>query len=187
MVHLSSSTLAILASASVVAGMPSTSPAGSLSLASNHDAQQPFSFESWVESIIANPDGDHLSPEEAVKAAEASRTGGEGSLDERAWCWGDDNVTKAAYVPDAVKCINRLAAKGKKRCRVDGTGLLCKIGRARIRAQTGGTTKTKQSDTCNNIARSAGKVMDKCTRADNTVHGSEYAWGNKYMVVNVQR
>lgn len=34
----------------------------------------PFSFAQWVEDIIANPDGDHLSPEEAVarKAAEAS-------------------------------------------------------------------------------------------------------------------
>lgn len=36
----------------------------------------PFSFVQWVEDIIANPDGDHLSPEEAVarKAAEVSHS-----------------------------------------------------------------------------------------------------------------
>lgn len=32
-----------------------------------------FSWESWVNDIIANPNGTHLSPEEAVAASEASR------------------------------------------------------------------------------------------------------------------
>ena len=31
-----------------------------------------FSFVEWVDSIIANPDGDHLTPEEAVAAFHAA-------------------------------------------------------------------------------------------------------------------
>ena len=29
-----------------------------------------FSFEEWVNGIIADPEGDHLSPEEAIKATQ---------------------------------------------------------------------------------------------------------------------
>lgn len=54
--------LVALALSALVAAVPTTS------------STTPFSFVQWVEDIIANPDGDHLSPEEAVakKAAEGS-------------------------------------------------------------------------------------------------------------------
>lgn len=38
-----------------------------------------FSFAEWVEGIIANPDGDNLTPEEAVAAWEASVNNTEGN------------------------------------------------------------------------------------------------------------
>jgi hypothetical protein len=34
-----------------------------------------FSFGKWIDDIIDNPDGDHLSPEEAVAAWSASSSG----------------------------------------------------------------------------------------------------------------
>ncbi|KAG8170183.1 hypothetical protein KVR01_000928 [Diaporthe batatas] len=54
--------LVALALSALVAAVPTTS------------STTPFSFVQWVEDIIANPDGDHPSPEEAVamKAAEGS-------------------------------------------------------------------------------------------------------------------
>jgi hypothetical protein len=35
------------------------------------------------------------------------------------------------------------------------------------------------------IARAAGAVMDACWRADNTVQGDEFAWGNGNIAVHI--
>ena len=58
-------------------------PAGELTAA--------FSFEKWVEDIIANPTGKHLSPDEAVAAFYASAAGGHSPS-------GQDNIISRCKV-----------------------------------------------------------------------------------------
>lgn len=75
MVHFSLPTLALIALATSVAAIPTASTT----------AAAPFTFAQWVEDIIANPDGDHLTPEQAVAAKNAA-VASTNSLDKRAWC-----------------------------------------------------------------------------------------------------
>lgn len=90
MVRPSVSVLALMASTALAAAVPAT-------LATNAEIRSStFSFSSWVEEIIANPDGDHLSPDEAVEAFFAAENAG--SLDKRATCRGDDSSVKPANV-----------------------------------------------------------------------------------------
>ena len=60
MVNFAPHALAALAVSALVAAIPTTT------------STAPFTFVQWVEDIIANPDGDHLSPEEAVTAKNAA-------------------------------------------------------------------------------------------------------------------
>lgn len=60
MVNFAPHALAALALAALVAAIPTTT------------STAPFTFVQWVEDIIANPEGDHLSPEEAVAAKNAA-------------------------------------------------------------------------------------------------------------------
>lgn len=55
MVHFSLPLIALLTLATSVTAAPATSATT-------------FTFAQWIEDIIANPDGDHLTPEEAVAA-----------------------------------------------------------------------------------------------------------------------
>jgi hypothetical protein len=59
MVNLSLPLLAVLALAVSVTAAPATSATS-------------FTFAQWIEDIIANPDGDHLTPEQAVEAKNAA-------------------------------------------------------------------------------------------------------------------
>jgi hypothetical protein len=36
-----------------------------------------------------------------------------------------------------------------------------------------------------NMARAAGKIMDKCTRADQTVNGADYSFGNGNIAIQL--
>jgi hypothetical protein len=36
-----------------------------------------------------------------------------------------------------------------------------------------------------NMARAAGKIMDKCTRADQTVNGVDYSFGNGNIAIQL--
>jgi hypothetical protein len=56
--------------------------------ASTTGVSSTFSFSNWVESIIANPDGDNLSPEQVVEAWQASlnNTQADGALQKRFVC-----------------------------------------------------------------------------------------------------
>ncbi len=59
MVHFSLPTLALLALGTVTGAVPTPEPA----------AAEPFSFENWVNGIIADPEGPNLTPSEAIEAA----------------------------------------------------------------------------------------------------------------------
>ncbi|CRK24994.1 hypothetical protein BN1708_014097, partial [Verticillium longisporum] len=148
-----------------------------------------FSFEQWVEDIIANPDGKHLSPEEAVDAHLAYINGTDVSLlesralEKRVTCWTSSTSPPPAWGPDAVTCINYLASIGSRGCTVYQYGqLFRRCGNARIYGTTGGSQSLPVTDICNNVARAAGRVMDSCYRSDNTVRGSEMVSNKAYQV-----
>ncbi|GKT40607.1 uncharacterized protein ColSpa_00788 [Colletotrichum spaethianum] len=164
---------------------------GATPVSTQSDAIEIFSFSKWVDGIIANPSGDNLTPEEAVEAWHASLNEtsaaptGENLLQKRYTC--NTIPDTEAYVPDAVACINDLARKGSQECRVDAVSIFCVIGRAQITGVKGGTNNQYTSSTCNDVARGAGYVMDHCTRADNTVQGAEFAYGNGNLLVWIRR
>ncbi|KAK1980103.1 hypothetical protein LZ30DRAFT_782986 [Colletotrichum cereale] len=163
---------------------------GAAPTATQSNAVEVFSFSKWVDAIIANPDGDNLTPEEAVEAWHASLNEtsaaptGENLLQKRFYC--NTIPDTEAYVPDAVACINDLARKGGQECRVNAVSVFCVIGRAQITGVAGGNPAVTSSS-CNDVARGAGYVMDHCTRADNTVQGAEFAYGNGNLLVWIRR
>ncbi|KAK5997629.1 hypothetical protein PT974_02993 [Cladobotryum mycophilum] len=160
MVNFAASALALMALAPVIGAVPT--------------ADSTFSFTSWVEDIIANPKGQHLSPEGAVSAAALND---KGSLEKRVTC----NGGRTAPVNDAVSCINQLAREGGE-CALDGGVDFCTIGGAKIIGRTGGGGPVHHSVDCNEIARTAGKIMDACTTG-NVVSGSEYVPSDVYINV----
>ncbi|KAK2024962.1 hypothetical protein LX32DRAFT_568971 [Colletotrichum zoysiae] len=171
-----------------VAALALAQVTGATPVAAQSSAVEVFSFSKWIDGIIANPEGDNLTPEEAVEAWQESlnetsvAAAGENPIQKR-WSCNTQPGTEA-YVPDAVACINELARRGSQQCSVDGNTVFCLIGRAQIMG-TRGTVRT--SSPCNDVARGAGFVMDHCTRADNTVQGSEFAYGNGGLLVWVTR
>lgn len=101
-----------------------------------------FTFAQWIEDIIANPQGDHLSPEEAVaakNAAVASASATNPLLQERAYCdqkWGRANAN------DAASCLSYLAKLGAQGvwCGIaDGQSdvQMCRIGNAQVVSSKG--------------------------------------------------
>ncbi|KAM5344514.1 hypothetical protein ACJ41O_013050 [Fusarium nematophilum] len=172
MVRLSLSALAVLASSSLITALPAKPV-----------AVEQFSYEKWVDGIIADPNGNHLSPEEAVKARMASVAAHPGSLSTRATCRADGEM-KPANAEDAVACINYLASLGGQICRAKVVTRFCTIGNAAITGVASGGV-SEAEDTCEHVARAAGKIMDKCTRADKSVNGQELSWGQEKMAVHI--
>ncbi|QDS77944.1 hypothetical protein FKW77_001363 [Venturia effusa] len=152
---------------------------------SKNDISTNFTFSRWIDSVISNPDGDVLTPDEALAAWNNTQTTttSHGRLEKRYGC----NTIPGTEAPisDAVWCINNLASRGSQKCTAAAVVHFCTHGRARIMGVAGGIGSTTSS--CNNIARAAGTVMDHCTRADNTVQGYEYALGNINMAVWIKR
>jgi hypothetical protein len=62
MVNYSLPILSLIALSASVAAIPTTGTTSAVT----------FTFAQWIEDIIANPDGNHLSPEEAVAAKNAA-------------------------------------------------------------------------------------------------------------------
>ncbi|KAF4342846.1 hypothetical protein FBEOM_3191 [Fusarium beomiforme] len=148
-----------------------------------------FSFEQWARDIAANPDGQHLSPAEALAAGHVAATADNSleldprSLEKRARCHPTSRPAKA---PDAVTCIQYLASIGSRACTVTAnqfTQIFRRCGSATISAtkagDQGGIAKT---DSCANAAITCGKIMDQCFRADNTVAGSQMTVNGAYQI-----
>ncbi|TDZ29455.1 hypothetical protein C8034_v000383 [Colletotrichum sidae] len=150
----------------------------------------PFSFEKWAEDIIANPNGKHLSPEEAFAVGFNQTSTGEDGLEKRqadVRCTFDRNGD-AASAADAVWCIDFIAARSNVACRavVSGTSF-CRRGQAQITGVAhGGNPPKDTSSPCGNVARSAGQIMDACTRSG-LVYGENSAWGNGNMAVHIRK
>ncbi|KAF4812554.1 hypothetical protein CGCSCA5_v009053 [Colletotrichum siamense] len=142
-----------------------------------------FSFASWVEDIIANPET-ALSPEQAVAAANsAALVSSAGGLTKRAECVAS---YKDAPSADAAACLDDLARKGSAgtNCVVAQSQIqMCRIGGAQL-ISTRGNTGTYTVN-CNEIARTGGLIFDSCYRADNTVKGKEYVAADRNIQVNI--
>ncbi|ORY13955.1 hypothetical protein BCR34DRAFT_613085 [Clohesyomyces aquaticus] len=174
MVKLFLPTFAALALTVSVAAVPT---------ASNAAAAAPFTFSQWIEDIIANPDGQHLSPEEAVAAKNAA-VGAESPanplLKRKPNCDGFGH----ANAKNAASCLDYLAKKGAKgtKCEVkQPTQSFCKIGNAEIIGSV--SNHYPQSVNCNDVARTGGKIFDSCWRADDTVGGAEWCINNNVIYV----
>lgn len=76
MVQLSTCALALLALAASATAAPTT----------DATSVTHFTFSQWIEGIIADPHGDHLSPEEAVAAKQAAEAAANPLLKKRMTC-----------------------------------------------------------------------------------------------------
>ncbi|KAI9899781.1 hypothetical protein N3K66_006242 [Trichothecium roseum] len=150
----------------------------------NQGVASGFSFEAWVNDIIANPEGDHLSPEEAVAAALEDGTVSSSASSSHEKRLGPNDVVcnrngfTSAKAPDAVSCINELARRGSQACRAKSATKFCSIGTAEIVGVAGEGPKYDTSAPCQQVASAAGRILDICWRADNTVQGMNYVNGN---------
>ncbi|KAK4153396.1 hypothetical protein C8A00DRAFT_15371 [Chaetomidium leptoderma] len=147
-----------------------------------------FSFERWVEDIIANPDT-ALTVDEAVAAANAADVvGSAGGLQKRIRCDQESIGWKRAPGRDAAACVDYLARQGQNGVQC-GIGpersdiQFCRSGRAEIVGSKGASGL--QTANCNDVARTAGVIFDNCWRSDDTIVGSEICLTNRWMQVNI--
>ncbi|PNH40527.1 hypothetical protein VD0004_g6469 [Verticillium dahliae] len=168
-----------------------------------------FSFEQWVEDIIASPDGKHLSPEEAIDAHLAYINGTDvnllesRALEKRVTCWTSSTSPPPAWVGLTCAMTAWASVDSLFKSRVQTLShasitwpaseagaalfyqygqLFRRCGNARIYGTTGGSQSLPVTDICSNVARAAGRVMDSCYRSDNTVRGSEMVSNKAYQL-----
>ncbi|CCC12902.1 hypothetical protein SMACR_06044 [Sordaria macrospora] len=154
-------TLAALA-LPLVAAAPTASASETLEVRSEHEVEV-FSFEKWVDSIIANPDT-ALSSEQAIEAWKASTNGTSSAATDAAGTLSKRScmpMADQAYVPDAVVCINKLASLGSQACVANAVAFFWTHGRAQVVGVAGPVAYV--STTCQKVAQTAGKIMDQCT------------------------
>ncbi|KAF4443195.1 hypothetical protein F53441_11504 [Fusarium austroafricanum] len=152
------------------------------------EVTSPFSLEAWASDIIAHPDDTHPSPDEAFELA-ANQTSTESDHLEKRAVRCNTVAGTSTSVTDAVWCIDFLARRASQRCPVGvgGRSSFCRHGLATIQGTSGkpvwiGGT----SSPCGNVARAAGRTMDKCTRSG-TVQGENTAYGNGYLHMYIRR
>ncbi|KAF5521232.1 hypothetical protein CGCA056_v006284 [Colletotrichum aenigma] len=130
----------------------------------------------------ATPDWDYGKRDEVPEAATPDWD--YGRVRKRATC--NTIAGTQASVADAVSCINYLAGLGSTSCVVSNAkSHFCTIGNAQITGVTSGSIPAASS--CNDVARGAGYIMDACTLKDNTVQGSEFAYGNGDLLVWIRK
>ncbi|KAE9582372.1 hypothetical protein CGCF415_v009240 [Colletotrichum fructicola] len=130
----------------------------------------------------ASPEWDYGKRDEVPEAA--SPDWDYGRVRKRATC--NTIAGTQASVADAVSCINYLAGLGSTSCVVSNAkSHFCTIGNAQITGVTSGSIPAASS--CNDVARGAGYIMDACTLKDNTVQGSEFAYGNGDLLVWIRK
>ncbi|KAM5350271.1 hypothetical protein ACJ41O_006776 [Fusarium nematophilum] len=111
------------------------------------------------------------------------------SLEAReASCTDNLDGDSLANINEAVECINFLASLGDQACTagVSGTSF-CRRGNTQITGLAVGLPSDQTStSTCQEVARGAGLVMDRCSRADGKVRGQNPAWGNGHLLVDIR-
>ncbi|CCC06083.1 hypothetical protein SMACR_00300 [Sordaria macrospora] len=170
MVHLAPLSLAAMSLLTLAAATPTAAT-----------TEPVFSFAKWVDDVVTNPET-ALSPEEAWQAyldtansttsvPVAARGGVEKRWDPEVSCNNYD--PGPAWAPDAVWCINNLAAKGSTACVAGSVTYFCTRGRARITGvYSPPSGRVGQTSSCQQVAQSAGRIMDTCTAPNQYVEGS---------------
>ncbi|KAK5164544.1 uncharacterized protein LTR77_009750 [Saxophila tyrrhenica] len=95
------------------------------------------------------------------------------------------------FVPDAVDCINELAAKGGDDCTAGLATSFCLRGNTQITgiytaAASGEDSAGTTTTTCQDVAQAAGRIMDFCSRGDGAVKGQTLAFANTQMLVDIR-
>ncbi|KAK4149512.1 hypothetical protein C8A00DRAFT_18801 [Chaetomidium leptoderma] len=137
-----------------------------------------FSFEQWIEDIIANPHT-ALTVDEAIAAAQAADVVGSTDGLQKRYLQCNTAGWKRAPGRDAAACADDLARKGNNgvNCVIpSNTGLIemCRIGGAQVHAAKPTRVvnlPVPQSANCNDVARTIGQIFDNCWRSDDTVLG----------------
>ncbi|KAI6752416.1 hypothetical protein HG530_013785 [Fusarium avenaceum] len=100
-------------------------------------------------------------------------------------CMDNLPADSLANVKEAVECINYLASLGNQPCvaKVSGQSF-CRRGNTQITglARNGPSA----TSTCQDVARGAGFIMDKCSRGDGKVRGQNEAWANGNLLVDIR-
>ncbi|KAL5342275.1 hypothetical protein BJX70DRAFT_356367 [Aspergillus crustosus] len=138
-----------------------------------------FTFEKWASDIAADPEGDHLSPEEAIQAAQESGLIKRGDLLVRDSVSCNDSGKPKASLADSVSAINNLAARGSANCHIPyaSGAALSTVGLAQIYGVT--VNKAGSILPCQTFAASAGRILDLCVHpGDTTVQGSNHPNSN---------
>ncbi|KAG7148558.1 hypothetical protein HYQ46_002577 [Verticillium longisporum] len=162
MVNFTFPVLAAVALAPLVAASPA---------AEAHISAQPapfFSIEKWVSDYAENPKGDHLSLQEALDAFLAGLNSA--GSENHASC--DQLERQESRVTDAVNCIDQLRENPDNEITMTTSRqLYCAHGTAQIWGGAGQNAGGKT--TFREIAETASRIMDSCTRADGWVQGTD--------------
>ncbi|KAI4854290.1 hypothetical protein E4T44_00271 [Aureobasidium sp. EXF-8845] len=111
-------------------------------------------------------------------------------FEKRAVSCRDDNfnVWKRGNTADAARCITQLAALGGQACQgsISGT-VFKKCGNTIIHGQNvcAPSEGNLATATCQEAARGAGLIMDKCSRGDGTVMGENHAWASRCLLIHI--
>ncbi|KAH7305505.1 hypothetical protein B0I35DRAFT_443914 [Stachybotrys elegans] len=139
------------------------------------EASKGFRFEDWANAIAANPDGEHLSPEEAIQVFNAADIQDHHQVAKRDDVTCNSRGLPRASLADSVTCINQLAARGSANCHIPyaGGATLCQFGLAEIHGAT--VNRAGSVLPCQTFAASAGRILDICVRpGDTTVQGNNH-------------
>ncbi|KAF2029947.1 hypothetical protein EK21DRAFT_112426 [Setomelanomma holmii] len=147
-----------------------------------------FTFAQWIEDIIADPTGPHLTPEEAVAAKNAAVANSNPLSIRTPRCMDDVPSWGRANANDAASCLSYLANKGSQgiNCGIGQDQYdvqMCRIGNAQVHSSK--STSSAQGANCNDVARTGGKIFDTCWRSDGTIKGAELCLTNSQFQVGI--
>ncbi|KAK4183457.1 hypothetical protein QBC35DRAFT_443365 [Podospora australis] len=162
----------------------------------NARSEEIFSIEKWITDKIENPTGQHLSASEAfvawnqsMSALHSTEFGTTVKRQSNPVCNHQIQYGySAAWAPDAVTCIDYLAGLGGTACRIGPertTSSFVARGFAEIVGVNGQSNVAVQQTTCQNIAQTAGRIMDVCWQPSNTVQGTMLATNNRWIAVHI--
>ncbi|OAK96088.1 hypothetical protein IQ06DRAFT_308902 [Phaeosphaeriaceae sp. SRC1lsM3a] len=157
--------------------LSATAVSGAPALDTTSLGEVPFTFTSWIDGMIANPNGNHLSPDEAVDAA---YNGSSLQLGKRVWCDVEashprTNARDAAYCLDY---LTRLHNQGIRCGLASNEYWVVKCQRNNAIIVASKSAAASQSISCGDFARNGGSIFDSCWRSDDTIVGQEIRYGN---------
>ncbi|KAK8122876.1 hypothetical protein PG984_011546 [Apiospora sp. TS-2023a] len=142
-------------------------------------AAEATSYEDFANRIIAAAPKDPMAPVPSPVVSPAEQADFDAALNLTSapgpsrlmprQSWVSCGTNAICYAPDAASCVSYLAGLGGRECRVGvGAVRMCQHNRANI---MGLTARGEAANSCGNVARAAGRILDLCTHTDNQVTG----------------